>query len=388
MLLNSKEENNNMKTPVYASLALAFAGIGDAFLYPFLPVNNFQVGVPVLWVGVLLSVNRFVRVFSNAWMVHLFSKYGLRTITIIAVSVAIISTAGYAIAVSVFMWLAFRICWGLSFSAMRISTLGYALQHSKYGFALGLTKGIQEVGPMIALFLAPLLLSYFDKTTIFILLSAISLPALYFAWNLPKINDRTPSLVRKTFLQFPTTSNAITFVSAFLIDGIIVIVLGILFLHYKGGITLLTATTMAALYLGYRRICLVIFSPASGRMADKIGIVRVFNISLSLMIIGLLALSFGWIETGSFIVFTFYSINSAITPGSLAKDQNHPLAAVAENATWRDIGAAVGTLTGGFLLTSTHLTSFLLFTIFSLTLLLLIHLGTARKALNLLYLWK
>lgn len=388
MLLSSEEQKNNIKTPVYASLALAFAGIGDAFLYPFLPVNNYQVGVPLLWVGVLLSINRFVRIFSNTWMVHLFSKYGLRTITIIAVSMAIISTAGYAVAINVYMWLAFRICWGLSFSALRISTLGYALQHSKYGFALGLTKGIQEAGPMIALFLAPILLNYFDNTTIFILLATISLPALYFACCLPKGNDRTQSLVRKTFLQFPSTFNSITFVSAFLIDGIIVIVLGILFLHHKGNITILTATTLAALYLGYRRICLVVFSPAGGWMADKIGLVKVFNISLAFMIIGLFTLTLGWIEAGSIIVFTFYSVNAAITPGSLAKDQDHPLAAVAENATWRDIGAAVGTLAGGFLLTSAHLTSILLMTIFSLTLLLLIHLGTARKALNFLYLWK
>jgi MFS family permease len=147
-----EEKRDRLKAPLYASLSLAFASFGDAFLYPFLPVNSISVGVPVVWIGVLLSINRFVRIISNSWMVHLFSKYGLRLITIIAVLLAITSTAGYAFANTIFLWLIFRVVWGLSFSAMRISTLGYALQHTQQGFVLGLTRGIQESGPMIGTF--------------------------------------------------------------------------------------------------------------------------------------------------------------------------------------------------------------------------------------------
>lgn len=380
--------NHGLKAPVYASLALAFASFGDAFLYPFLPVNSLAVGVPVVWIGILLSINRFVRIFSNTWIVHLFATYGLRLITIIAVLLAITSTAGYAIADSILLWLIFRVAWGLSFSAMRIGTLGYALRQPQQGFALGLTRGVQEAGPMVALFLAPVLLNYFNHTIIFLLLAAFSLPALYFSWKLPKENDKTPSVRGKVFLQFPSTLNSLTFATAFVIDGIIVVVLGILFLHHEEHITLLTATTLAALYLGYRRICLVIFSPTGGWMADKIGIGNAFNLSLGAVIIGLLILTSGWIGIGSFILFTFYSIHAAITPGNVSNQGIHGLSDVAENATWRDIGAAVGTLAGGVLLTSDYLTTTLIAAIVGLVLLLLIHLGTARKALNLLYPWK
>src|SRR5688572_24054137 len=95
------ERELGLKGPVYASLALTFASFGDAFLYPFLPVNSSAVGVPVFWVGVLLSVNRFVRIFSNTMMVHLFARYGLRDVMTCAVALAIVSTLGYAIASSV-----------------------------------------------------------------------------------------------------------------------------------------------------------------------------------------------------------------------------------------------------------------------------------------------
>jgi predicted MFS family arabinose efflux permease len=75
-------------------------------------------------------------------------------------------------------------------------------------------------------------------------------------------------------------------------------------------------------------------------------------------------------------------------PGSATCGNAHSLAAVAENATWRDIGAAFGTLIGGFLITSPHLNIIFAIAIFMLAFLLFIHVGTARKALNYLYLWR
>lgn len=380
-------KNIGLKSPLFTSLSLAFASFGDAFLYPFLPVNSISVGIPIVWVGATLSINRFVRIISNPWMVQLFTKYGLRLITIIAALLAITSTTGYAFSNSISLWLIFRIAWGLSFSAMRISTLGYALQHPQQGFALGLTRGIQEAGPMIILFFVPLL-THLSTTTVFLLLAASSLPALYFAWALPNVEDKTSSVLRGKKIQPPSVINIITFATAFLIDGIIIVVLGILFLHFKENITIVNATTMAALYLGYRRVCLVLFSPAGGWMADKVGLSTMFNISLALVIVGLLILSCGWIETGAIVIFTFYSIHVAITPAHASHQQSHPLTAVSMNATWRDMGAAVGTLAGGLLITSNHLTTILIIAIFSLVLLFLIHLGTVQKSIKILHLWK
>src|SRR5687767_14113576 len=68
----------------------------------------------------------------------------------------------------------------------------------------------------------------------------------------------------------------------------------------------------------------------------------------------------GWIEAGAIIVFAFYSVLSALTPGAASSKGKHSLEAVSENATWRDIGAALGTLAGGLLLNSDHVLSFLL----------------------------
>jgi len=351
-------------------------------------MNFASVGLPIAWVGVLLSINRFIRIISNTLIVHAFARYGLRTIMVLAVALAITSTLGYGIATGLAAWLLFRVMWGLAFSAMRIGTLGYALHHPRKGFALGVSRGLQEAGPMIALLIAPVLLSHFDANVIFYILTLISLPALYFAFALPVGKDKTQALEGKRVMQWPTTLNSITLVAAILIDGIVVVVLGVLFMHYRDNITSLTATTLAAFYLGYRRTCLVVLSPAGGWIADKIGLDRVFKVSMALVVLGLIVLLAGWIGTGAVIVFTFYSINTAVTPGSVSNGNPHSLAAVAENATWRDIGAALGTLIGGFLIYSQHLNTAILVSIFALIVLLFVHLGRPMNVLKQLYLWK
>lgn len=382
------KKEKGFRATSYAALALAFASLGDAFLYPFLPVNSGELGIPVVWVGVLLSINRFVRIISNTLMVHALAMYGLRMLMIVAAVLAVTSTAGYGIATELVAWLSCRIMWGLSFSAMRIGTLGYALQQDQQGFALGMSRGIQEAGPLLSLFMAPVLLMYFDSRTIFYLLALLSLPALLFAWQLPVPADKPKAFERKLFLHWPSSLNALTFISAILIDGILIVVLGILFLRYQDAISLVQATTMAAFYLGYRRVCLVVLSPAGGWISDRIGLERVFNVSMVFMLTGLVAIVSGWIGTGAVIVFTFYSINAAVTPGYASKTNVNSLAAVAENVTWRDIGAAIGTLCGGLLILSPYLNPVMIMIIFALAFILLIHFGTARKALKILHAWK
>ena len=381
------EKTIGMKESVFAALALAFVSFGDAFLYPFLPLNFQSVGLPVLWVGLILSINRFVRILSNAFMVHAFSRYGLRSVMVIAVVLAITSTFGYGLATGILSWLLLRIMWGLAFSAMRIGVLGYALQHHNRGFSFGLSRSLQEAGPMLSLFMAPILITYLDSRTIFYFLSVLSLPALYFAWKLPVKDDKTQIVESRRLLNWPSTLNSITLVSAIVIDGIIVVVLGMLFLRNRGQIDLVKATALAASYLGYRRICLVALSTVGGVISDKVGMERMFNISLALVILGLLVIISGWIGTGAVIVFTFYSINSAITPGSALRS-SHSLAAIAENATWRDIGAAIGTLLGGVLISSQYLSTSLTVAVLIMVSLLMAHLGASWKAFKLFYLWK
>ena len=377
-----------MKSAVYAALALAFASFGDAFLYAFLPVNFLSVGVPVTWVGLLLSINRFIRIFSNTLLVEVIAKYGLRSVMGVGVILAILSTLGYAMASAIVTWLLLRVMWGLSFSALRIGTLAFALQQQRVGFALGLTRGLQESGPMLSLLLVPMLMMSFESRDIFMILALLSLPALYFVFSLPRNVGKPRQDDRVYVVRWPSKLNTITLVSAIVIDGILVIVLGVLFMRFRHEITPLAATSLAALYLGYRRVCLVMLSPGGGWIADKIGLDRLFSISIAFVVLGLIMILTGWIASGAIVVFTFYSVNAAITPGSVSQHSVQSLTSVAENATWRDIGAAVGTLCGGFLISSPHLEVVLTCLVLVLTFLVLIHFDSSNRFIKLLYLWK
>lgn len=383
-----EDRSPGLKSPVCASLALAFASLGDAFLYPYLPLNGMQAGVPMVWVGLLLSVNRFVRIIANSLATQLFALYGLRLVSIAAVILAIISTAGYSVSAGIITWVTFRILWGLSYSALRISTIGYALDHSKPGLALGLSKSLQELGPLSVLFLAPLIMQYASPKVIFILLSIASLPALYFAIKLPATHHKPVLPKMKLAVCFPSVFNTITFVSAFLIDGLLIVTLGILFLHYENNITAFEATALAAAYLAYRRICIVGLSAIGGWMADKVGFEKIFLTCLFFIISGMFVIAWGSIAFGAAVVFLFYGVFSAITPGSALQTHPSALHAVAQNATWRDVGAATGALIAGLLLSSSHLSTTLFIATFALLTLFFVKINTAYKAGKVFFSWK
>src|SRR5688500_2473339 len=136
MLRVIKQNSTGLKYPLFASLTLSFASFGDAFLYPFLPQYAEVMQIPVVWIGVLLSINRFIRIVFNPFVIELFIKYGIRQTTIIASIVAIVSTIGYGLGLGLLSLVVFRIAWGMAFAVLRISTLAYAFEHENIGFSL------------------------------------------------------------------------------------------------------------------------------------------------------------------------------------------------------------------------------------------------------------
>lgn len=62
--------NQNSRPTVLASLVLTLTLVSDAVLYLLLPLFFDSFGLTLLWVGILLSANRFVRLLINPWLVH------------------------------------------------------------------------------------------------------------------------------------------------------------------------------------------------------------------------------------------------------------------------------------------------------------------------------
>jgi predicted MFS family arabinose efflux permease len=76
---------------------------------------------------------------------------------------------------------------------------------------------------------------------------------------------------------------------------------------------------------------------------------------------------------GLVFIFTFNSVNSTMAPGGVANNQEDKISSVSVNATWRDIGSAVGAFTGGILLSERFLSEVIIIVIFIISVLLYIN---------------
>lgn len=366
---------------LYASASLAFALMGDAFLYSFLPVNASSVLLSGTWIGVVLSVNRFIRILFNPVIVYVFSRLGFRIPTIVATCLAVLTTGGYGLGLNVGDWILLRMLWGLSYSVLRISVLTYALDFPRKGFALGLSQSLTEAGPLLALLIGPFFLERTSPSVTFLLLACLSVPGIYFACQLPERAHPVPYRL-SVKLRFPTTFNSLAFVSAFSVEGMLIVLVGILLQQTQPGWTSVEITAIAAGFLSFRRVCSLLVSPLTGWLADQFGLIPVFSGSVLLVGTGLLLLSTGFVLAGLIVVLTVYNIQSALSAGSSAEGETDATQAVSLNTAFRDAGAAFGALAAGFLLTFPRLDLLFMGSSFTIGLLLLLYWRHTRVAIK------
>lgn len=376
--------NESLKPTILSALVLALSGLGDALLYPVLPVNAAAMGVPLSWVGVLLSVNRFIRLAANQAFGWLFNAYGFKRITIIAALLSVFTTLAYGISGTIFLWLGARIIWGLCYSSLRISCIAYALEGGRTGFRLGLSRGLQETGPIVALMLGPLIWRHAGPAQTFIVFSLLSVPAVILAFYLPEM-PRARQEYRFSFNPVPSTLNALVLLSALIVEGVLVVV--IVKLLGNGATGVMEMTGLAALYIGYRRLSNVVLSPLAGKYADRVGIEKVFLVSILFTVLSLLLLVAAQTAAGLVLAFTFQSVGAALSPGHAAGSTGSRLKSIAANTTWRDLGAAAGALIGGFLLKDSDVTLYILLMSVTLLVALGYHLLKTDRH-KLLMLWK
>ena len=184
------------KQITYTIIPLSLLIMGDSILYVILPTNyeffqiNSYLGLPFeFWIGFILSINRFIRFFSNIFSVKVFKYFGFRNTIYIACFLGAGSTLFYALFKGVLLLVLARIIWGFSYSLFR---LGYQLKvfsfsANNYGKYLGYCLGVQRTGSFLVVTLGVLISIKFGIYFTLILLSLLIIPALiisYFINNL------------------------------------------------------------------------------------------------------------------------------------------------------------------------------------------------------------
>ncbi len=337
--------NSATHTTLLVALVLALASLGDALIYPVLSANYSSFGISLYWVGILLSVNRFVRLVANRLVAYAIQILGLRRSSIWAAAIAAISTMVYGMSHQLIILLVARIGWGIAYATLRINTMHKALAGKQQGLLLGLSGAVYELGPLLALSAGPALIGTLGISYTFIGFGVLSLGAVLLAFGLPKNIEESgkPTIAR---LGWPNLIEQVVFWVATLAEGGLVVMMPDLLA--QTGINSIQLISLTAFYLIIRRLTGLFFSPLIGWLADRFGLKRICLLSLIGVVMALGLISAGNVELGTIGTFIMARMFSTLSPAMATQTtiQSERLLVLAVLTTWRDLGAAVGALLG------------------------------------------
>lgn len=133
----------------------AFCLTGDTMLYIALPLFWQECGLTALWqVGVLLAVNRLVRLPLNPLVRLLYTRIDQRTGMALAVVLAASTTLLYGVARCFALWLLLRCLWGLAWTLLRLGSLFALMAASRKdnrGYLMGSYNGLVRLGSLLGM---------------------------------------------------------------------------------------------------------------------------------------------------------------------------------------------------------------------------------------------
>jgi MFS family permease len=138
---------------LYLFLAMCITLLGDSSLYVLLPIYAKEIGIPVAAVGVLLSINRFIRLGTNQFVSKLYSKIGSHRLFLVSVILAGITTFLYGLPVGFVIFLISRAVWGGCWSSMRLVCfikISENSDESSRGIVTGIFNSIVRIGSLVA----------------------------------------------------------------------------------------------------------------------------------------------------------------------------------------------------------------------------------------------
>ncbi|WP_317958275.1 MFS transporter [Oceanobacillus kimchii] len=99
----------------WIAIITGVAVMGDAMLFIVLPLFWQDFGLTEIWqIGVLLSINRFIRLPLNPLVGFFYKHFQLRTGVFIALILAVITTLSYGIFEGFWMLVIMRALWGVA----------------------------------------------------------------------------------------------------------------------------------------------------------------------------------------------------------------------------------------------------------------------------------
>ena len=332
-----------------SAAVLSIVLMGDALIYVVLPVSAGAFGISIVWVGVLLSANRFVRIVSYGPIARATTAFGLRNATIVACIGGASSTVMYWLFDGGWLLLVARLLWGLSFAGLTLTTLAYAVaDRRRAGTRVGLSRAIQQFGSLFALTAGAWIAGQFGPKSAFLFLGLASFLALPFALALPR-ERAVPRESRPRWLPRPHALDWLFFAVGFAVDGVFAMTITIILADL---VSLEAAILGGGIVLSLRRVGEAVFAPLGGWLGDRLGAETALFAAAALTLAGLAAIALGGVYAGAGAVIVGRAAIAALGPATVAvrSPPEHLMHRMATMQTWRDFGAALGPLLSGFFL--------------------------------------
>ncbi len=182
--LSAPRRQSATRLVVIVSGAVGFAIMGDSLLYVILPLAAVELGLGPVQVGLLLSANRLVRLFSNTWLSALFTRFGPYRAFVLSAILGVLTTAAYGLGWGFVVLLLARLAWGVSWSGLRQGTFQsiWTGENADAGRLMGLSWGIVRGGSGVSALLGGFLFGYFGyEVTVWTIaaLSALAIPIAF-----------------------------------------------------------------------------------------------------------------------------------------------------------------------------------------------------------------
>ena len=371
---------------VVVGLVTAVCLLGDSALYVILPSKLDEFAVTATAAGLILGINRYIRVVSNTAAGWVFERLGFHGPFVFAIVLASATTLSYGLFTGFWPLFLAHGAWGISWSLLRLG--GYLAvietgSSATIGRLMGLLYSCARSGSLVAVLLGGVLADVIGGRETFLVFGGVTLLAcgLVPLGNVPgTLGQRkeagtdsdtadtgarviqSPALVVRPMLLI-TVVNIQVFVMGLLVSGLMVSTAAyIVRTIASDGATVLGVTLgvglLSGLLVGVRWSGDLGLGVPFGHASDRLGRSKVILVSAAIVAVMLALVSVGRslavifpAVSLLFIAGTALAVSLNASIGELAPPERRA-SVLSRYATWQDVGSGTGPLVGFHLVTT------------------------------------
>ncbi|MEM9416354.1 MAG: MFS transporter [Planctomycetota bacterium] len=345
-------------------LVMGIAVIGDLTLYAVLPIPAYQDALGLLpWhVGVLLSMNRWVRLVTNHLAQRLYcGRFPARWVLFACLMSPLLSVV-YATTPAFVVFLLARMAWGFCWSLLRQAsqmTVVETMPDDKLSRGMGYANGLTCLGCIFGVLVGGLLCDWIGFSAAFVVLAGLSLVGVWPAWVSQRFQHQVHTApTRSGPAAVPWRQGAGLLGMGFGINAATSLVMATLGLAVAERVgsglvfwgVLLGVATLNGVLQGGRWAVDSVLAPWLGALADRVGPRRVSIACFAGMAALLYAMPFVQALPLAGLLLVFSVLATTLALGLVAQAGRGGPVMIARYATAADMGSAAGPLCGWLLL--------------------------------------